>query len=164
MEKRELTYNERLYKMLLPPVRQCMVLANRVICLLGLVAGTLKKDVADGGLQSFGAALQTIDPEKLDSLMMDAVAAGKLSCNGENISNGIYFEKHFGQFREDVYPVCFWAIWECVRDFLPHSLTSKAFIQGVQAKVAKALASAENGSLNGGSGDQSGPDSVPGSK
>ena len=37
---------------------------------------------------------------------------------------GIEFDMHFDSRRKDLYPACLWALWECVRDFLPDWVTS----------------------------------------
>ena len=162
MEVREFNYNEKNYKMLLPRVRQCMQLSNRIAVLLGGVLGTLKKDSKDGGMEAFALALQGIDPEKVDAIFMDAVRESKLGCNGADLFNETGFERHFGQYRSDTYPVCAWCVWECVRDFFPQS---GAFAQVAKAAAEKAfLSQMGGGTSSGGSAALSGKESAPGPK
>lgn len=143
METRDFEYGEKNYKILLPPVRQCMQLANQIAILLGGVVGTLGKDAKDGGMKAFSEAIQGVDPQKLDEIFMVAVKRSKLSCGGEDVFTETGFERHFGQFRSNTYPVCGWCIWECVKDFFPQS---GAFVHVAKQAAEKAyLFLMENG-------------------
>lgn len=133
MEKREKTINGRQYQMLLPAVRQSMPLCSRLTALVGPALGLLGADPTKGGLESFAAALRDVDPIKADVLFMDAVRASTLCFNSQQISDDLNFERHFSQFRGDVYPVCVWALWECVRDFFPQLAV---FLQKFKAAMA----------------------------
>jgi len=161
MEKREYTYEGRLYQMLVPAVRQAMPLCNRVTVLLGPVVSTLKMDASgtSRGLEAFGQAIKSIDPAVLDSLLMDAMKTAKLCCHGAPISDPIPFEKHFGEYRGDVYPICIWCLWECVKDFFPQL---GAFVQVAKAAAVKAFQSPPAGQSTIGSVDQSGVGCAPG--
>lgn len=150
MEKREKVVDDRVYSMLVPPVRPAMRLCTRVSVLVGPVLGSLVPmvkslgtDVKDAGwdkfrlsLDDFGPALDKVDPDKVDGLFMEAVTISKLSCGGNTLCTEADFERHFIAHREDVYPVSIWCLWECVRDFFPKS---GAFAQTVQDKVVQAV-------------------------
>jgi hypothetical protein len=128
MEQRTIEINGRAYQMMLPSVRPAMQLTNRVAVILGNLIGTLTEDAKNGGLDKFAKALQSVDPDKIDSIFMDAIKAGGVSCGGINLANQFEFEKHFSTYRSDVYQVCCWATWEIVKDFFPEltSFVSKA--------------------------------------
>jgi hypothetical protein len=120
MEKREMEINGNKYAMLIPAVRQSMPIANRVAVLLGGVLGSLGGDTAKGGMEKFSAAMSKVDPEDLDKIMMDSVPISKLVFDRNvSVNSSNDFERHFGQHRADVYPVCLWVVWECVKDFFP---------------------------------------------
>lgn len=159
MEKREYVIETRTYTMLVPPVRQSMPLCNRAASLIAPVLGTLNLDVNSGGRSAFSSAMSSVDPVQLDKLMMDAVLAGKLECDRTPVSTPNDFERHFSSYRSDVYPVCLWVLWECVKDFFPQL---GAFAQTAKAAAEKFSGSLKDGGPIGGLGGQSGKDSVPG--
>ena len=68
--------------------------------------------------------MQQTDPGRIDAIMMQAVKIAKLSFNEKPVFVGIEFDMHFDSRRKDLYPACVWALWECVRDFLPDWVTS----------------------------------------
>ena len=142
MEKRSKTINGRQYQLLVPPVRQAMPLCTRVAALLGPALGSLGSQADKGGWERFATALQSVDPLKTDACFMDAIQMAHLCFNNQSISDDINFERHFGQFRADVYPVCAWALWECVRDFFPQ-LT--ALTQEITAQASTVLKSQRAG-------------------
>jgi len=161
MEKREKIINDRRYQLLVPPVRQAMPLCTRVAALLGPALGSLGGQADSGGWQNFTVALQTVDPVKTDACFMDAIKMTHLCFNNQSVSDDINFERHFGQFRADVYPVCVWALWECVRDFFPQLAD---FTQMVKAgQTAKESQSQTDGKTTTGSVDPYGPHAAPGS-
>lgn len=133
MEKREKTINGRSYQMLLPAVRQSMPLCPRFTALVGPTFGVLGLNADRGGWEVFASVLQGLDPTKADALLMDAVRISNLCFNGQQISDDLNFERHFSQYRGDVYPVCVWALWECVRDFFPQWAD---FLQKIKSVVA----------------------------
>ncbi len=117
MQKRETTINGRQYQLMLPSVRTRMPLCTRTMALIGPALGALGGQ--EKTLTSFISSFQGFDPDKVDRLMMDAVRASSLSFDGKPICDDLHFEQHFSQCPKDVYQVCAWALWECVRDFLP---------------------------------------------
>jgi hypothetical protein len=123
LEKREKEINGRQYSMLQASVLQVMPLVSRVTVLLGPVIPALvasaKGKSKESGLEKFGAVLQGVDPEKLHSVLMDSIAMGHLTCGNMAVYSDIDFERHFGEFRGDVYQVGLWVLWENVRDFFP---------------------------------------------
>ena len=119
MQKREKTINGRQYQMLLPPVRQAMPLCTRVAALLGPALGSIGNEANKDGWNKFSVALQAVDPDKVDKLIMDSVTISHLCFENKPISGEFDFNKHFDRYRSDTYQVCCWALWECVRDFLP---------------------------------------------
>ena len=147
MEKRAFEYNNKKYEILIPSVRQSMPLCNRVAVLLSPLVSTLTLDKDKGGLAVFGAALQKADPIAIDKLFMDAVAVAKLHCNGNQVNSEVTFEQHFGENRGDVYPVCGWVLWECVKDFFPQL---EAFVPKAKAAAEKAFQSQMDGEPIGG--------------
>lgn len=147
------------YGIVLPPVRNCMLLANRVALLVGPLLPALKQESDSEGWAKLGGALQSVDPIKMDALFMDAVTQAKLCCDNASVSSPVTFEQHFGQYRGDVYQVALWCLWECISDFFPQleGLTQVA----VNAAMG-AFQSPPGGRSSGGSADQSGQASVPG--
>lgn len=121
MHKREKRIGEHTYSMLLPPVRQAMPLCSRIAVLAGPVLTTLGADVNKGGMDKFATVLAGIDAVELDTLVMDAVTASKLSCDSSPISTEIDFERHFSNCRGEVYQVTLWVLWETVKDFFPQA-------------------------------------------
>lgn len=138
MVRRDKEIGGKTYNMLLPSPRKAMPLCTRVAVLLGPAIGILGQQANGDGLAKFSAALQAVDPDKLDKLMMDAVEVAHLCCNGQPVSSQHEFEKHFDEHRSDTYIVCFWVVWECVRDFFPQL---DAFIPAAKDKLAEAMAS-----------------------
>jgi len=150
MEKREKAVDDRVYTMLVPPVRPAMRLCTRVSVLIGPVLGTLipmvkslGTDVENAGwdklrlsLDDFGSVLDKVDPDKVDALFMEAVTSSKLTCGGQTLCTEADFERHFMNHRGDVYPVSIWVLWECIRDFFPQL---GAFAQTVKDKTAQAV-------------------------
>lgn len=134
MHKREKKIEDRLYQLLLPPVRQAMPLCSRLAVLIGPSLAILGKDANKKGLSEFTAVLSRVDPKELDILMMEAVMISKLCCDSEPISTEIDFGKHFSNLRGEVYPVTFWVLWECVKDFFPGA---EAFTQIVKTNLGK---------------------------
>jgi len=121
MERRDKIVEGKTYSILMPPVRQAMPICTRLAVLLGPILGTLGSAGEGKGLEKFSAALQAVDPDKVDKLIMDAVRAAHLCCNNAPISGDIDFDKHFNDNRQDVYTVTTWALWEVVKDFFPKS-------------------------------------------
>ncbi len=119
MHKRQKSIEDRVYSILLPPVREAMPLCSRVAVLVGPVLATLGADVSKGGMDQFAAIIANVDAKKLDELIMDAVLASKLSCGNNPISMEIDFERHFTNHRAEVYEVTLWVLWETVKDFFP---------------------------------------------
>lgn len=119
MDKRETVVNDKKYEMILPAVRKGMPLGNKALVLVGPLFSSLGADAKAGGMAAFGKLLQGVDPLAVDALLMEAVSISHLCCNGESISAEINFEKHFNQYRNEVYQVCVWCLWESVRDFFP---------------------------------------------
>lgn len=142
MEKREKIINEKRYQLLLPSVRPAMDLCTRVATLVGPAIVSLGGKADINGWKGFSESLQSVDPLKLDLLFMDAIKVSMLTCDGKLINNDNDFERHFLSNRSDVYVVCAWALWECVRDFFPE-LTG--FIQIFKDKMAEALKSQQAG-------------------
>lgn len=119
MKKRELQVNDKTYALLLPAVRKAMPLCTRLALLIGPTLVCLGKEAKTGGWEAFGTALASVDPDKLDKMFMEAVEMTNLCCENKPINTGIEFERHFNEYRGDVYQVCAWTLWECVRDFFP---------------------------------------------
>jgi len=135
MEKREKTINDRHYQLLLPPVRPAMALCTQVAALLGPALGSLGSQADGEGWGRFSSAIRAVDPSKVDALFMEAVRISLLCHDGKRIVEEKEFNQHFDTFRSDVYPVCLWALWECVRDFFPDSiafsqLLKRAMVEG----------------------------------
>lgn len=137
MEKREKTINGRLYQMLLPPVRQSMPLCTRFTSIVGPTLGSLGQMATKGGWESFATSLRSIDPVKTDELLMDSVRISNLCFNGQQISDDLNFERHFSTFRADVYLVCAWTLWECVRDFFPQLADFLPKIKAAMASLSQ---------------------------
>lgn len=119
MERRDTQINDKTYSILTPQVKKAMPLCTHTAVLLGPLLGMLGKDVNQNGLEKFATALQSVDPEKVDALFTRAVSISKLCCNNQPISDDIDFERHFSEHRSEVYQVCIWALWSCVKDFFP---------------------------------------------
>lgn len=133
MEIRKTTINGREYRILQPPVRPAMLISEKVTTLFGaLYVSFFSDSKAKQGWPKFTQALQSIDPDKADSLMMEASVISKLSYVELLLSEGNNFEIHFGQYREDVFEVLAWCLWETVRDFFPKL---DAFIQTVKKAI-----------------------------
>lgn len=129
MKTAETEINNRSYKILFPPVRKRMAMANHLTVQIGGVAAALGSNMS---LENFGSIFQKLDPDKILSLMTSAASASNLTCDGKPCGRENDFDRHFEQCPEDVYQVCFWAIWECTKDFLPRSLAGS--IQEAQEK------------------------------
>jgi len=119
MEKREKTFEDRLYIILTPPVLKAMPLCTKVMVLLGPVIGSLGKDVKKGGWDAFSQAVSIMDADTVQNLMISAVKMSQLTFDGVLLTDDLNFERHFGQYRQDLYQVCLWCLWESVKDFLP---------------------------------------------
>jgi hypothetical protein len=157
MKTVETVINERQYKILLPPVSERMLLANRLGVQLGgaieaigqKTYGELSKFLQlerdgktiaqlisespmalSGLVGGAGGMISALDPDRMLALMTSAAAKSHLSCNGKSAGNDIDFERHFEEYPEDAYPACLWCLWECTRDFLPRSLRDSG--QGVE--------------------------------
>jgi hypothetical protein len=157
MKTAETVINERQYKILLPPVTERMLLANRLAAQLGKAIGAIGQKTYDelakflqserdgktiaqlitdnpmtisGIISGAGGMLSALDPEKMLALMTNAAARSHLACAGKSAGTEIDFERHFNEYPEDVYHACLWCLWECTRDFLPRSLKDSG--QGVQ--------------------------------
>lgn len=150
MERRDTEINGRTYSMLLPSPLKALPLCNRVgtlvAPLLGKVGSQFKlgegsaKDQAQQllgpMLNSLGDALHELNSEKLTNVLTDAAFASKLTCNGELINSPAMFEKHFSQYREDMYQALIWCVWECVKDFFPQA---ERFIQMTRTVAKESL-------------------------
>lgn len=175
--RRDTTINSRLYSILLPPVTQRLPLCNRTAVLLapiisdGLGAATDKlslngpvaeklKAIIGPALIALTGALSKVDPLKADGLMMDAMAAAHLCCEGQPVSATTNFERHFSQYPEDVYQVLTWALWECVAPFFPKLEGSP--LQAMAATAKAAFRSRTAGASTGGSVDPAGTGSADG--
>lgn len=117
--RRDTIINDKMYSILLPSPRQVMPVCTKLATLFGAVIPTLLKDGKAGGMDAFGAALKNLDSEALDNLFTKVIEISHLCCNNEAISAPIEFDKHFSQYRNEVYQVCLWTLWECVKDFFP---------------------------------------------
>lgn len=166
------TVNGKTYSMILPPPLQAMPLCNRVAILIGPLVGKVGSELKLGGetltsqaqnllapmLNSFGSALQELDPTKLTAILTDAAYAGKLCCDGQAVCSPVDFERHFNANRADLYPALVWCVWESVKDFFPQL---EGFIQTARAAAVESL-SPRDGARTGGSDDPAGRGSVPG--
>lgn len=119
MEVRKTVINGREYSMLLPPVTPAMRISTRVSALIGPLIASLGANIRTGGWDKFALALQSIEPDKVDAILTEAAALGQLTYEKTLLTEGVNFEKHFGQHREDLYQVLIWCLWETVRDFFP---------------------------------------------
>jgi len=137
MEKRQTTINDRNYQLLVPPVRQSMPLCTQVAALLGPALGSLGGQADESGWGRFASSLQSVDPLKVDKLFMEAVKISHLCYESKPISDELNFERHFGKHRADVYPVCIWALWECVQDFFPQLATFSQTLTTAVAGVSR---------------------------
>lgn len=135
MEKRELQLNGRTYQLLLPAVTVAVPLSTRAITVFGPVAGLFadlrslvdpdapQEQRLSAVLARLGSVIAQLDPTASNALMMDAVNACGLCCDGQPVT-GLNFERHFSQCRAEVFQVIIWCLWETVSPFLPASLTS----------------------------------------
>lgn len=128
MQRRDYQLNDKLYSMLLPPVTQAMPLCSRSAVLIGAFAGLLAdvKGLAEDKttkttqiLERLASTLKQVDPVAANDLMVDAVRVSHLTCDGTSISSEIDFERHFSNYRGEVFQVMIWCLWESVRDFFP---------------------------------------------
>ncbi len=117
--RRDTVVNEKMYSILLPTPRQAMPLCTKLAVLFGALIPTLIKDAKAGGMAAFGEALKAVDPVAIDNAFMEAVSISHLCVNNAPISTVMEFDKHFSNYRNEVYHVCAWALWECVKDFFP---------------------------------------------
>lgn len=146
MQKRDFELNGKLYQLLLPPVTISLPLSNRAVTVLGPVAGLFSdlRTIVDPDspreaklaavLQKLGAVLAQLDPVAANTLMMDAVNASGLCCDGKPVT-GLNFERHFGEYRGEVYQVMTWCLWECVCDFFPQLGTFTQILKTGAAEV-----------------------------
>jgi len=142
METRTFKHGDNEYAMLLPAPRPAMKLCNRVALLLGPALATLGKDLKEGGQDALGKALLGIDPDVVDALFMDAIKEAKVQYGSMNLADPILFTKHFDTNRGDIYPVCVWCLFECVKDFFPQL---GAFAQVAKVAAEKAFQSPQDG-------------------
>ena len=128
METKRYSIGGRQYAMLVPPPTKSIPLANRVIKQIAEALPVLLAQVGEGmpvaelGAK-FATALQSIDPLEMFNIFMDAVYNSHLVYCREHtqeipISTKETFDRHFGEFRSDTYPVCIWVVWQTVQDFL----------------------------------------------
>jgi len=126
--KRELQIGDRVYGMLVPPVKIGLPLCTKTAVLvapllsgLGQQVGELTKDKSsEKALQIFAGTISNLDPDKLNLLFDSAFRMSKVSVNGISICDtDLAFEQHFSGYREDLYQVYFWCLWEVVKDFFP---------------------------------------------
>lgn len=122
--RRDTVINDKMYSLILPTPRQAMPLCTKLAVLFGALIPTLIKDSKSGGMQAFGEALKSVDPMAIDAAFMEAVGMSHLCVNNLPISTTIEFDKHFANYRGEVYQVCIWALWECVKDFFLNWTTS----------------------------------------
>ena len=160
MVRKDLQLKGRLYSIILPPPTQALPLCNRAVVLLGAFA-PLFSDIKTLGdekqtkearmmlvLGKLGDAVRNVDPDASFALMMDCVAAGRLSVEGtEGIFDKISFDKHFEDKRSDIYPVLLWCLWESISDFFPQSGIFTRILSGLKDGASK---SPEDGSTTGG--------------
>lgn len=137
-EKRILQLNDKTYAIILPAPTKCMPLCNKVATLLGPLLGCLKEQADKSGWQKFAAALANVDADVVQSLFMKAVEDAHLCVEGQPISSQLAFDTHFDQYRSEVYHVCAWVLWECVRDFFPElgplaQMAKEAAVKGFQS-------------------------------
>lgn len=114
--------------MIVPPPTKSIPLANRVIKQVAEALPVMMQEVQKGSLAEemgvkFAAALKSVDPLELYEIFMEAVYNSHLVyCQTHTqeipISTKEDFDRHFGQCRKDVYPVCIWVVWQTVQDFL----------------------------------------------
>ena len=147
MEKREYQLNNKTYQILTPPVRVSMPLCNRVAVLIAPALTSLGMDIAKGGKEAFASAISSCDPIAIDELFMDSIKAAKLHCAGMPVYDPVPFDQHFEKNKGDVYPVCVWVIWECVKDFFPQL---GVFIPKMKEEAEKAFQSQMDGQPIGG--------------
>jgi hypothetical protein len=117
--RRDTVINDKMYSILLPTPRKAMPLCTRLAVLFGALIPTLIKEAKSGGMEAFGEALKSVDPDAIDNAFMEAVGISHLCVNNAPISTVMEFDKHFTNYRNEVYQVCAWALWECVKDFFP---------------------------------------------
>jgi hypothetical protein len=135
LEKREKQIGEHTYSMLLPPPSKAMAICNEAAVLFGPVLGAMSRQTGENGWEMFTLMLQQMEPEKLDRILMRAIEASKLTVNGTPICSQIPFDQHFNDNRSDLYPVCFWVLWESIVDFFPQLA---AFTQTASQIIAQA--------------------------
>lgn len=138
MEVRERIFDGRSYSILLPPVTKAMAICNESAVLFGPLIGAVKTQVDSGGWQIMAMLLKSVDPSALDRLLMQVVQESKLTCDKVAICSPVTFDQHFDDKRSTLYPVCFWVLWECVKDFFGDWA---ALAQRVTEAVIKAAAS-----------------------
>ena len=173
--RRDTVVGGKTYSIILPPVTQCVLLANRTAVLLspvlaGGMGASTKGFGATGSLAekiraimgpalvALTTAFTKVDPVQSHQLMMDAVYASHLCCENNPVSTPIDFDKHFETNRGHVYAVLTWTLWECVRDFFPSQEGSP--LQAIMKTAKVAFQSLKGGAQTGGSEDPAGKDSV----
>lgn len=124
LEKREKTVGGMNYSILLPPPTRSMSLCSEAAVLFGPIIGGLSAQAASGGWELFSILMRSVEPGALDRILMRAVMEGKLTVDGTPICDQTTFDLHFTEFRSNLYPVCFWALWESVKDFFPADLAN----------------------------------------
>lgn len=176
IQKKEKILEDNLYQILLPAPTVCIPLCTRAAVLVAPIIsggiGAASSGVATEGstlekiktligpaLVSMTSAISKADPDASNKLMMDAVMAAHLCCNGQPISTQIDFDRHFDEHRADVYPVMTWVLWECVKDFFPKLGGSP--LQTIRETMLSAFLSQMGGATSTGSVDPAGTESVP---
>lgn len=158
MQRRDHIVNGRTYSILLPPPTQAQGICTRAAVLVGTFAGlfqdmqsVVKENATEAerlnaALGKLGEALRAVDPVALNQLMLDAAQAARLTAEGNvPICSTMDFDRYFAsQYREDIYPLLLWCLWECVSDFFPQL---GAFTQVMKKAAGEAFASRTTGQM-----------------
>lgn len=119
MTRRDTVINGNPYSMLVPPVRKCMPFCTRTASLLGPVIAVLGEKSQGDALEKLSKALSSVDPQKADALLTDAIQESGLVDGNNQPLTGINFDRYFDDHRADVYQVSLFCLWEIVKDFFP---------------------------------------------
>lgn len=154
LDRRDTLVKGKTYSIIPPPPLQGLPLCTRTAILLGPTLGKLGPQIqlalkSDGLEQligpmmaSLGSALQETDPDKASKLLVDAAFASKLTCDGEPICSQAAFERHFSSYRDEMYQILVWCLWEVTKDFFPGAetflRTAKAAAQESASRSPKA--------------------------